>query len=211
MNKSELVEAVAAAAGLERKQAEAAVSAFAESVVAAARSGENVSIFGFGTFKPTARKARTGRNPQNGEPVKIAASKGVKFQPSSAFKVLLNSKKAPAKKAALSKAAAKKTATNKAPATRATAAKATAAKATASKATASKATAARPAASRAAASRVTAAKATSKAAARTTAAKAAARTTAARAAVKAVPVRSARTPVPSTAGTAKAAASSKKR
>lgn len=206
MNKSELVEAVAAAAGLERKQAEAAVSAFAESVVAAARSGENVSIFGFGTFKPTARKARTGRNPQNGEPVKIAASKGVKFQPSSAFKVLLNSKKA-----ALSKAAAKKTATNKAPATRATAAKATAAKATASKATASKATAARPAASRAAASRVTAAKATSKAAARTTAAKAAARTTAARAAVKAVPVRSARTPVPSTAGTAKAAASSKKR
>ncbi len=206
MNKSELVEAVAAAAGLERKQAEAAVSAFAESVVAAARSGENVSIFGFGTFKPTARKARTGRNPQNGEPVKIAASKGVKFQPSSAFKVLLNSKKAPAKKAALSKAAAKKTATNKAPATRATAAKATAAKATASKATA-----ARPAASRAAASRVTAAKATSKAAARTTAAKAAARTTAARAAVKAVPVRSARTPVPSTAGTAKAAASSKKR
>lgn len=206
MNKSELVEAVAAAAGLERKQAEAAVSAFAESVVAAARSGENVSIFGFGTFKPTARKARTGRNPQNGEPVKIAASKGVKFQPSSAFKVLLNSKKAPAKKAALSKAAAKKTATNKAPATRATAAKATAAKAPASKATA-----ARPAASRAAASRVTAAKATSKAAARTTAAKAAARTTAARAAVKAVPVRSARTPVPSTAGTAKAAASSKKR
>ena len=201
MNKSELVEAVASATGLERKQAEAAVSAFAESVVSAARSGENVSIFGFGTFKPTARKARIGRNPQNGAPVKIAASKGVKFQPSTAFKTLLNAKKAPAKKAAI----------NKAPATKATASRATTAKATASRATTAKATA----------SRATAAKATSKAAARTTAARAAAKAAPARATAKAAPARAtakaaparatAKTPARSTVGSAKATAPAKKR
>lgn len=192
MNKSELVEAVASAAGLERKQAEAAVSAFTESVVSAARSGENVSIFGFGTFKPTARKARIGRNPQNGEPVKIAASKGVKFQPSTAVKTLLNTKKAPAKKAAIKKA----------PSTRATAPTSTVAKSTASRATAAKASA----------SRATAAKATSRAAARTTAARAAASTTAARAATKAVPARStAKTPARSKLGSSKTTAAAKKR
>ena len=134
MNKSELVDAVASAAGLDRKQAEAAVSAFVDSVVDSAKAGEALSIFGFGTFKPTARAARTGRNPQTGAPVKIAASKGVKFQPSSAFKTALNSKKAPAKKAATKKAAAPakkapaKAATKSAPTTKKAPAKSTAAK-----------------------------------------------------------------------------------
>jgi DNA-binding protein HU-beta len=148
MNKAELIEAVATAAGLEKKQAEAAVGAFTDSVVAKTKSGEPVSIFGFGTFKPTARAARMGRNPQTGVAVKIAAAKGVKFQPATAFKATLNTRgtkkaaaakktTAPAKKAT---APAKKTT---APAKKATApAKKTTAPATKATAPAKKATAA---------------------------------------------------------------------
>jgi DNA-binding protein HU-beta len=151
VNKSQLVEAVADTAGLEKRQAEAAVGAFVDSVVASTRSGEPVSIFGFGTFKPTARAARKGRNPQTGAAVKIAASKGVKFQPATAFKTVLNTrggakKAAAAKKTTVAKkatpvrsTAATKTATRSTAATRATAAKAPAAKAPAAKAPAKKA------------------------------------------------------------------------
>lgn len=117
MNKSELIETVAGTAGLDKKQAEAAVGAFVDSVIAKAKSGEAVSIFGFGTFKPTARAARMGRNPQTGVPVKIAASKSVKFAPATAFKTALNprstKKAAAAKKATATKAGpAKKAATS---------------------------------------------------------------------------------------------------
>ncbi|MBO0747711.1 MAG: HU family DNA-binding protein, partial [Acidimicrobiaceae bacterium] len=117
--------------GLDRKQAEAAVKAFADVVISETKSGEKVSVFGFGTFTPTSRAARIGRNPQTNTPVKIAASKGVRFAPASAFKETLNSKKAAAKKTAAkkttskaaAKTAAKKTtskATAKAPAKKAT-------------------------------------------------------------------------------------------
>jgi nucleoid DNA-binding protein len=116
VNRTDLIDAVASATGLEKKQAEAAVGAFVESVVSEVKVGEKVSIFGFGTFTPTARAARTGRNPQTGAPVKIAASKGVKFGPASAFKSALNTKKAgptkkaaPAKKATAAKKATKAT------------------------------------------------------------------------------------------------------
>jgi len=107
VNRSELIEKVASTAGLERKQAEAAVSAFVDSVVTTAKSGEPVSIFGFGIFKPTARAARMGRNPQTNQAVKIAASKSVKFQPATAFKAVLNTRStkkaaAPAKKTSAS-------------------------------------------------------------------------------------------------------------
>jgi DNA-binding protein HU-beta len=116
VNRTELVEAVAGKTGLERKQAEAAVAAVADSVITETKSGNKVSIFGFGTFTPTARAARMGRNPQTGAPVKIAAAKGVRFAPASAFKETLNSrsKAAAAKKAApAKKATAKKTAAAK--------------------------------------------------------------------------------------------------
>ena len=109
VNRSELVDAVADAAGLEKRQAEAAVSAVIDTVMSEARSGNKVSLFGFGTFTPTSRAARTGRNPQTGAPVKIAASKGVRFAPASAFKAALNPRAAAAKKAgSAGKAAAKK-------------------------------------------------------------------------------------------------------
>jgi DNA-binding protein HU-beta len=128
VNRTELVEAVVTKAGLDKKQAEAAVAAVTESVMAETKAGNKVTIFGFGTFSPSARAARMGRNPQTGEPVRIAASRGVRFAPASAFKESLNSrsKAAAGKKAApAKKAAAKKTG----PAKKATAKKAAPAKA----------------------------------------------------------------------------------
>jgi DNA-binding protein HU-beta len=106
VNKSELVEAVASSADLDRKQAESAITAFVDTVIGESGRGNKVSIFGFGTFTPTARAARTGRNPQTGAPVKIAASKGVRFAPAQAFKATLNPKSG-TKKAGGTKAAAK--------------------------------------------------------------------------------------------------------
>jgi len=90
VNKGELVEKVAAAAGLDKRTAEAAVDGFIDAVIAETKSGNKVSLFGFGAFAPTSRAARTGRNPQTGAPVQIAASKGVKFSPATAFKSALN-------------------------------------------------------------------------------------------------------------------------
>ena len=123
MNKAELVDAVREAAGLERRQAESAVEAVIDAIVSSVKSGERVSIPRFGTFNQSSRAARTGRNPQTGAPVKIAASKGVRFAPASAFKEALNAKggakkaapakKAGAKKAAPAKAAAKSSSTSK--------------------------------------------------------------------------------------------------
>jgi DNA-binding protein HU-beta len=107
VNKSELVDHVRDAAGLDRRAAEAAVNAFISAVMSDVKAGNKVSISGFGIFNPTSRAARTGRNPQTGAPVKIAASKGVRFAPATAFKNELNAggKKAAAKKAAPAKKA----------------------------------------------------------------------------------------------------------
>ena len=117
MNKGELVESIATRSGLDKRQAEGALNAFVDAVMDAVKGGERVAILGFGSFNPRSRSARTGRNPQTGAPVKIAASKSVGFAPGAAFKTTLNSKggtkkAAPAKKSATaSKATAKKTAT----------------------------------------------------------------------------------------------------
>jgi len=111
VNRSELVESVGAATGLDRHQADSAVKAVVDAVVGEIKSGGKVSIFGFGTFTPTSRAARVGRNPQTGAAVNIAASTGVRFAPATALKALLNpappapAKKAPAKKAAAAPAA----------------------------------------------------------------------------------------------------------
>ncbi len=115
MNKSELVEAVCKSTGLARRDAEGAVNAVVETVIAAVKKNDRVAIVGFGSFTQTSRKARVGRNPQTGAPVKIAASKGVRFGPSLNFKAAVNGKAAakkaaPAKKAPAKKAPAKKAA-----------------------------------------------------------------------------------------------------
>jgi DNA-binding protein HU-beta len=116
VNKSELVDEVARAASLDKRSAETAVTAMIDAVIAETKGGNKVSLFGFGTFTPTARAARVGRNPQTGAPVKIAASRGVRFAPASAFKQVLNAKGGAAKKAAPARKAspAKKTSAKKA-------------------------------------------------------------------------------------------------
>ena len=86
MNKTELVAAVAEKAGLSKKDAEAAVNAFTDTVTKELKKGEKVQLVGFGTFEVSKRSARTGRNPQTGATMKIAASKAPKFKPGKAFK-----------------------------------------------------------------------------------------------------------------------------
>jgi DNA-binding protein HU-beta len=118
VNRSELVEAVEAATGLDKHQSESAVKAVFETVVAEIKAGGKVQVFGFGTFTPTSRAARVGRNPQTGAAVNIAASTGVRFAPATALKALLNPpkpvKKAGAKKAAAAAAPTKKSGAKKA-------------------------------------------------------------------------------------------------
>ncbi len=86
MNRKELVERVAREAGLTAAQAESAVTATLEGVVAAVAGGEKVTLSGFGTFETRHRAARSGRNPQTGAPLEIAASQTPGFKPATAFK-----------------------------------------------------------------------------------------------------------------------------
>ncbi len=90
MNKTELVRAVAEKTDLTLAVAGDAVNAAVEAIVNALVAGEEVAIPGFGAFKVTDRAARTGRNPQTGETVEIAASKAVSFKVSKTLKEKLN-------------------------------------------------------------------------------------------------------------------------
>jgi DNA-binding protein HU-beta len=99
MNKNELIAAVADAADLTKAKAAVAVDAFIEAVSHAMAKGDEVRLVGFGTFAVVQRQATTGRNPRNGEVIKIAASKQPKFRPGKALKEQVNTKKG-AKKAA---------------------------------------------------------------------------------------------------------------
>ena len=86
MNKVELIAAVAEKAGLTKKDAEKAVAAVVGSIEAALVAGEKVQLIGFGTFEVRERAARTGRNPQTKEAIKIAASKQPVFKAGAALK-----------------------------------------------------------------------------------------------------------------------------
>jgi len=90
MTKAELIDAVAKEAGVTKADAERTVGAFFDIVVKAAKKGDKVAWPGFGSFSTTKRPARTGRNPQTGAPVKIAASTAMKFTASSTLKSTLN-------------------------------------------------------------------------------------------------------------------------
>jgi len=92
MTKSELIDAVADAAGVSKSDAEKTIGAFFDTVVAQTKAGNKVSWPGFGAFSTTKRAARTGRNPQTGAPVMIAASTAMKFSASSTLKSTLNGK-----------------------------------------------------------------------------------------------------------------------
>ena len=81
MNKAELVAAMAEKTQLSKKDAEAALKAFTEAVADELKKGEKIQLVGFGTFEVSERAARTGRNPQTGKEMTIAASKAPKFNP----------------------------------------------------------------------------------------------------------------------------------
>lgn len=80
MNKTELINAIAAKAGLTKADAAKALAATTEAIADALKANDKVAILGFGTFAPSERPAREGRNPRTGETVTIAAKKVVKFK-----------------------------------------------------------------------------------------------------------------------------------
>ena len=90
MNKAEFVAAVAKATKLSKKDAEAAVNAYNETVTKALKKGDKVTFVGFGTFDVGKRAARTGRNPQTGAEIKIKASKAPRFKAGKALKDKIN-------------------------------------------------------------------------------------------------------------------------
>jgi DNA-binding protein HU-beta len=90
MNKTELVAAMAEQTGLTKKDAEAALKAFTDTVSKQLKKGDKVQLVGFGTFEVTKRAAREGRNPQTGKAMKIKASKAPKFKAGKALKDLIN-------------------------------------------------------------------------------------------------------------------------
>lgn len=94
MNKSELIEAIAKSAELTKADAERALSAAVETVVKAVAKGDTVTLVGFGTFKSSKRAARTGRNPQTGKELKIAATTVPRFTAGATFKAAVAGKKA---------------------------------------------------------------------------------------------------------------------
>jgi len=90
MNKAELVDAVAQAANLSKADAGRAVDAVVNSVTAALKKGEQVSVVGFGTFRVGRREARAGRNPRTGEEIRIKAARVPKFSAGKALKDAVN-------------------------------------------------------------------------------------------------------------------------
>ena len=91
MNKSELIDAVAESADIPKAAAARAIDALTNAVTGALKSGDSVSLVGFGSFVVKERPARTGRNPQTGAPIKIAAAKIPAFKAGKALKDSVNS------------------------------------------------------------------------------------------------------------------------
>jgi DNA-binding protein HU-beta len=80
MNKAQLIDAMAAGAGLTKADAKKALDAFIGATTDSLKGGDRVTLIGFGTFSVSERGARTGRNPQTGKEIKIPAKKVVKFK-----------------------------------------------------------------------------------------------------------------------------------
>lgn len=106
MNKEELVQAVAKKSGASQKVTAEVLAALLETVEATVAEGNKVTLVGFGTFEPRERQARTGRNPQSGAVIQIAAKKVPVFTAGKKFKDAV-SPMAPAAPAAKKKAAKK--------------------------------------------------------------------------------------------------------
>ena len=90
MNKSELINAIAASTGLTKGDAGRAIDATTATITKTLKKGEAVTLVGFGTFKLTHRAARNGRNPRTGQELKIAARKVPGFSAGKTLKVAIN-------------------------------------------------------------------------------------------------------------------------
>ncbi|MFQ3787307.1 MULTISPECIES: HU family DNA-binding protein [Halomonadaceae] len=90
MNKSELIEAIAASADIPKAAASRALDAMVDTVSESLKKGDSVSLVGFGTFSVKERAARTGRNPQTGQPIQISAAKVPTFKAGKALKDSVN-------------------------------------------------------------------------------------------------------------------------
>jgi len=94
MTKTQLIQKLADASGLTKKQASTMLEALVDITVSSVRKGDPVKIPGLGTFRKVQTKARMGRNPQTGEPIKIPARKKARFSVAKTFKdAVLGSKK----------------------------------------------------------------------------------------------------------------------
>ena len=90
MNKSELIDTIAAAADLSKADAGRALDATIDAITGALKKGDSVSLVGFGTFSVKQRAAREGRNPQTGQTIKIAAATVPGFKAGKALKDAVN-------------------------------------------------------------------------------------------------------------------------
>ena len=90
MNKQELIGKIATDANITRTAAATAIDALVEGITSSLKKGQRVTLMGFGTFGTSKRKARTGRNPQTGETIKIKAKTAVRFKAGKELDATLN-------------------------------------------------------------------------------------------------------------------------
>ncbi len=90
MNKTQLIDAMAAEAGLTKADTKKALDAFIKVTGDALKGNDKIALVGFGSFGVSERSARTGRNPQTGKEITIAAKKVVKFKPGSELNDAIN-------------------------------------------------------------------------------------------------------------------------
>ena len=99
MNKSDLIDAIARKANASKAATAVLLNATMEAIAEALVKGDNVQLIGFGTFSVSERAARTGRNPQTGKEMKIAAKKVARFKAGAALSASMNKAKAKKKSA----------------------------------------------------------------------------------------------------------------
>ena len=92
MNKADMIERMAAAAGISKTQAASAVDAMVSGITGALKKGSRVTLVGFGSFSTAQRAARNGRNPKTGKAINIAARRVARFIPGAELKRVVNKK-----------------------------------------------------------------------------------------------------------------------
>ncbi len=90
MNKAQLIDAIAGESGLTKADAKKALDSFITVTSDALKGGDRISLIGFGSFSVSERSARTGRNPQTGKEIQIAAKKIIKFKAGSELSEAVN-------------------------------------------------------------------------------------------------------------------------